>query len=75
MQTIVNYALAIGCAILGRIAIEMWSAIKTLRDDVSHLREEIANDRVHKEDFKEAVRELKEMLSRIIEKLDRKADK
>jgi predicted RNase H-like HicB family nuclease len=30
---------------------------------------------VHKEDFKEAERELKEMLNLIIEKLERKDDK
>jgi hypothetical protein len=74
-QSIVNALLGIGCAVLGWFGREMWSAIKTLRDDVAHLREEIATDRVHKEDFKEAMRELKEMLNRIIEKLERKADK
>jgi len=74
-QTIINALFGIVCGAFGWIAREMWSSIKVLKDDVYHLREEIANDRVHKEDFKEALREVKEMLNRIIEKLDKKVDK
>lgn len=46
-----------------------------VRREIADLKEEIARNRVHREDFKEAMREVKEMLNRIIEKLERKADK
>jgi septal ring factor EnvC (AmiA/AmiB activator) len=60
----------------------LWSATKAQSQDVhevrrelAELKEEIARNRVHREDFKEAMREVKEMLNKIIDKLERKADK
>jgi len=82
LQSIINVLLATFMSIIGWFARELWSSSKaqnydnfTLRKDLSDLREEIANNRVHREDFKEALKEVKEMLHRIIEKLEKKVDK
>jgi len=82
LQTAINGLLTCGSAVIGWFAVELWSHIKmqraeisSLRSDLYDLREEIANNRVHREDFKEALREVKDMLHRIIEKLEKKVDK
>lgn len=82
LQTIINGMLASGSALVAWFARELWSTTKDqashitdLRREISDLKEEIAMNRVHREDFREAMREVKEMLNRIIEKLDKKVDK
>ena len=53
----------------------MWSAVKELKGDLSKLREEMPVKYVAKDDFKEGINEIKNMLSRIFDRLDNKADK
>lgn len=75
IQTIINVGAGAALTVMGWFARELWGAVKDLRDDLSKLREEIAKDYVGKGDFKEAVREMKELLMSIDHKLDRKQDK
>lgn len=70
-----NIVLGILAGVFGWLARTMYDAISALKDDLSSLREEIASDRVHKDDFRDAVKEIKYMLERIFDKLDGKADK
>ena len=74
-QYILNAVFGAASAALGWFARELWTAVKALKEDLARLREEIANDRVHKDDFKEALKEVKEMLGKIFDRLDGKADK
>lgn len=74
-QTVVNLGAGTALAVIGWFARELWGAVKQLREDLSRLREEIAKDYVTKVDFRDAVRELKELLMSIDNKLDRKVDK
>lgn len=74
-QVAFNIAFGGLCGVLGWVAKTLYDAVNSLKDDLSALREEIASDRVHKDDFRDAIRELKEMLSKIFDKLDGKADK
>jgi hypothetical protein len=74
-QTVINVGAGAALAVMGWFARELWGAVKDLREDLSKLREEIAKDYVSKGDFKEAVREMKELLMSIDHKLDRKQDK
>lgn len=75
LQTLFNFGAGAGLAVMGWFARELWGAVKSLREDLSKLREELAKEYVSKDDFKEAVREMKELLLGIDRKLDRKADK
>lgn len=82
LQTVINALLASGSALGAWLARELWSATKAqsadvheVRRELAELKEEIARNRVHREDFREAMREVKEMLNKIIDKLERKADK
>jgi uncharacterized coiled-coil DUF342 family protein len=60
---------------MGWFARELWQAVKDLRDDVSKLREELPKTYITKDDFKDGVNELKQLLIAIDTKLDRKQDK
>ena len=74
-QDLINYILAGGFAVLGWFAREMWSAVKELKLDLAKLREELPTHYVPKEDFKNDIREIKQMLSKLFDKLDGKEDK
>ena len=75
LQSIMNFIFISVSGVLGWFARELWSAVKSLKDDVAKLREEIANDRVHKDDFRQVVEQIMRKLDRIEDKLDHKADK
>lgn len=75
IQLFINIILGVAFSTLGWFARELWAAVKLLKDDLAQLREEIANDRVHKDDFKTAIDRLFQKLDRIEDKLDKKADK
>lgn len=74
-QHLLNLGFTAASACLGWFARELWTAVQSLKADLSSLREEIATDRVHKDDFREALKEVKEMLGKIFDRLDHKADK
>ena len=61
--------------VLGWFLREMWSAVKELKADLAKLREELPKEYVASDDYRQDVRELKEMLSKLFDKLDHKADK
>lgn len=74
-QTLINIAAGTALGVAGWFARQMWGAVSDLRSDLSKLREELPKTYITKDDFKDAVRDLRELLERIDSKLDRKADK
>lgn len=74
-QSTINLALGAGMAVIGWFAREMWSAVKELKADLAHLREELPKQYVAKDDYREDIRELKEMVGKIFDRLEAKADK
>jgi len=74
-QTVINVGAGTALTVMGWLARELWGAVKELRIDLSKLREELAQDYLTKNDFKEALRDLHSLLERIDSKLDRKADR
>lgn len=75
LQSLLNLTLGSGVAVIGWLARTLWDAVQALRKDLSSLREEIAEDRVHKDDFKELSQTIMRKLDKIEDKIDRKADK
>lgn len=61
--------------VIGWFARELWTAVSELKSDLSNLREELPKMYVTKDDFREDMREIKDMLSKIFDKLDNKVDK
>jgi hypothetical protein len=74
-QTVINYVLGIASTAMGWFARELWSAVKELKADLAKLREELPKTYVTRDDFREDMREVKDMLGKIFDKLDGKADK
>ena len=74
-QSLFNFLLGGVSAVLGWFLREMWAAVKELKADLAKLREELPHDYVVKGDYRADVRELKEMLQRLFDRLDSKADK
>ena len=62
-------------AVTGWFARELWTAVKELKSDLSKLREELPKVYVTKDDFRQDMREIKDMLSKIFDRLENKADK
>jgi len=74
-QWLINSAFTALSTLFGWLARQLWDAVGVLKKDLSSLREEIANDRVHKSDFKDLSDAIFRKLDRIEDKLDGKADK
>ena len=62
-------------SVLGWFARELWSAVKDLKADLAKLREDLPKAYVMREDYREDMRDIKEMLGKIFDKLDQKIDK
>ncbi len=74
-QTLFNIILGVVMTIIGWFGRSVWEASIVLRADLSKLREEIPRTYVSREDYRVDIREVKEMLVRIFDKLDSKVDK
>lgn len=74
-QSLFNLVLGGGFTVLGWFARELWTAVKELKSDLSKLREQIPKMYITKDDYREDMREIKDMLSKIFDRLDNKADK
>jgi predicted nucleic acid-binding Zn-ribbon protein len=74
-QTIFNFILGGVSTVLGWFLREMWSAVKELKADLAKLREELPREYVAKDDYRQDVRDLKEMLQKLFDRLEHKADK
>ena len=74
-QSILNLLFSSTGLVLGWFLRELWAAVKELKADLAKLREELPTNYVAKDDYRQDVRELKEMLSKLFDKLDTKSDK
>jgi hypothetical protein len=74
-QSILNIVLSSSSLVLGWFLREMWSAVKELKSDLAKLREELPKDYVARDDYRQDIREFKEMLNKLFDRLDTKVDK
>jgi hypothetical protein len=74
-QSILNILLSSSSLVLGWFLREMWSAVKELKSDLAKLREELPKEYVARDDYRQDIREVKEMLNKLFDRLDNKADK
>lgn len=74
-QSLLNIIFGILSAGLGWFSRELWTAVKELKMDLAKLREDLPKEYVAKDDFRDGVREIKDMLNKIFDKLDQKVDK
>lgn len=53
--------------VLGWFLRELWAAVKELKADLAKLREELPKEYVSKDDYRQDVKELKEMISKLFD--------
>ena len=70
-QQTINLILGACMAVAGWFARELWTAVQELKNDLS----KPPTIYVVRQDYKDDMREVKEMLSKIFDRLDNKADK
>ena len=74
-QSILNVGLSTAFAVMGWFARELWAAVKELKADLARLSIELPKTYVTRDDYREDIRGIKEMLGKIFDKLDNKVDK
>jgi hypothetical protein len=74
-QDLINLAFGASASVLGWFARELWAAVKELKVDLAKLREELPRTYVVRDDYKDDIREIKEMLTKLFDRIDNKADK
>ena len=74
-QNLINLAGGAALATIGWFARQLWDAVQKLKADMRRLELSISDNYVKKDDFKDGIKELKEMLGKIFDKLDSKQDR
>ena len=74
-QQTLNLVMGTALTVLGWFARELWSAVKGLKNDLSHLREQLPKTYVSRDDYKSDIQNIKNIVQRIFDKLEEKADK
>lgn len=74
-QDFMNLVGGIALSVLGWFAREMWAAMADLKDDLSKLREDLPKTYVPKDEYRDDVRHMNDMLGKIFDKLDKKVDR
>lgn len=71
-QSLLNLAFSTAGVILGWFLRELWTAVKELKADLAKLREELPKDYVAKDDYRQDVKELKDMIAKLFDILERR---
>ena len=75
LQTIVNCSFGLVGMLGGFIVKAMWDALSEQRKVIADLHAQIARDYVRRDDYRDDIGEIKGMLVRLFDILDKKADK
>ena len=75
MQTLIDTAIGAGFALGGWLGRQVWDAVQKMKEDIHRLEVDLPSNYIRKDEFSDAIREIKDMLAKIFDKLDAKADK
>lgn len=74
-QSLINIAGAGALAACGWFARQVWDAVGELRRDMHAIEIDLPKHYVRKDEFADAMKRIEDMLGKIFDKLDGKADK
>jgi hypothetical protein len=74
-QILINILGGIILAGVAWAARELWSVVKSLREDVKRIEVNLPTSYVQKNDFADGLKEIKEICGQISERMDHKQDK
>lgn len=72
-DSIVQVGAGLAMAIGGWVLRELWGAVKELRGDLASLRADLPKEYVSKDDYRQDIGRIHELLDKIYDKLDTKA--
>jgi hypothetical protein len=75
VQNTINLIGGAVISVLGWFARELWEEVKNLKDEVMEMERDILSNHVRRDDYKQDMREIKDLLGKIFDKLENKADK
>ena len=74
-QNLYNIAIAATGAAIGWVVKVIWNAVRALERDIRDMERDLHVNYVSKDDYRQDILEIKDMVKQIFDKLDRKADK
>jgi len=74
-QQLLNIGLSTVMLVIGWFARELWAAVKELKADLSKMREDLPKIYLSKDDYRSDLKDIRDMLGKIFDKLDHKQDK
>jgi len=74
-QTIINLIVGVVLSVLGWFARQLWDAVQDLKNDMKEIEIDLPTHYVRKDELEQRFNKIEDMLNRIFEKLDNKADK
>jgi hypothetical protein len=74
-QSLFNTGVGVSCAVTGWFARELWTSVKLLQSDLVRLSVELPKTYVTRDDYRSDLKEIRDLLGRIFDKLDGKVDR
>jgi len=74
-QQLINLALGSVLAIIGWFARQLWDAVQNLKTDVNSLELHVVENYVKKDEINVRFDRIEQLLDKVYEKLDKKADR
>ena len=74
-QNFINVLVAAFGAVVGWLLKVVWDSIRSLEQDLKVLEKDLHTKYVTKDEYRQDILEIKDILKQIFDKLDRKADK
>lgn len=74
-QFIINVLGGLLIGLFGWVSRQLWDAVQKMKEDIKRIEVALPTSYVQKNEFVEAMKEIKGMLEKIFDKLDAKADK
>ena len=74
-QDTINLIITGAGAVIGWILRMIWESVRKLQEEMNAFQREVHTEYVTKDDYRQDILEVKEILKQIFDKLDRKADK
>jgi len=74
-QSIINLIMGTALAVIGWFARQLWDAVQDLKKDMKEIEIDLPTHYVRKDEIEQRFNKIEDMLERIFDKLDNKADK
>lgn len=74
-QDTINLITACSGALVGWVLKVIWDAVRTLQEDIKEIERDLHTSYVSKDDYRNDISEIKDILNKIFDKLDKKADR